>query len=184
MHKKKIFSIKYILRCSYAKFGMFFMGHPVYSVPAHDMAKHRTKFGWPLLSDVAAARKPRRETRWNLLGYPKLTNRYQLLVGHSSPYCEDMSRRYSCLTSFFPIVNVRLSCEDIAQQSFAIVCRWRIFVSCTFRKPRADIQSATTENRRGKRRRNNSCKIKRLALLGGHKYTSCPNWNDAKIQII
>jgi len=31
--------------------------------------------------------KPRRETRWNLLGVPKLTNRFQPLVGQRSPYC-------------------------------------------------------------------------------------------------
>ena len=36
----------------------------------------------------------RRETRLNQLGCPKLTNRSQPLVGRSSPYCEDMWRRY------------------------------------------------------------------------------------------
>jgi len=34
----------------------------IYSVPAQEMAKHRAKFGWPLVSDVAAVTKPRRET--------------------------------------------------------------------------------------------------------------------------
>jgi len=43
---------------------------------------------------------PRRETRWNLLGCPKLANRSQLLVGRSSPYYEDMWRTYRCLTTF------------------------------------------------------------------------------------
>ena len=38
----------------------------------------------------------------------------------SSQYCKDMCRRYCCLTSFFPIVDMCLSCEDIALQ----VVRW------------------------------------------------------------
>jgi len=35
----------------------------IYSVSAQEMAKHRAKFGWPPMNDVAAVRKPRRETR-------------------------------------------------------------------------------------------------------------------------
>jgi len=31
-------------------------------VSAQETAKDRTKFGWPLVSDVGAVRKPRRET--------------------------------------------------------------------------------------------------------------------------
>jgi len=44
--------------------------------------------------------KPRRETRWNLLGCPKLVNRSQPLMGWSSTYYENMWKRYCCLTSF------------------------------------------------------------------------------------
>ena len=51
------------------------------------------------------------------------------LAGRSSPYCGDMWRRYCCLTSFFPIVDTCLSCEDIAWQSCGMVPRWRFFVS-------------------------------------------------------
>ena len=58
-----------------------------------------------------------------LAGGPKLTKRSQPLVGRSSPYCADMSRRYCCLTSFFPIVDTCLHCEDIARQSCAMVPR-------------------------------------------------------------
>jgi len=43
---------------------------------------------------------PRREARWNLQGCPKLANRSQPLVRRSSPYYEDMWRRYRCLTIF------------------------------------------------------------------------------------
>jgi len=45
----------------------------------------------------------------------------QLLVGRSLPYCGDVWRRYCCLTSFFPIVDTCLSCEDTGQQACAIV---------------------------------------------------------------
>jgi len=59
------------------------------------------KFSWRPLLECCAVTLPRRKTRWNLLGCPKLPNRSQPLVGRSLPYCEDMWRRYCCLTSFF-----------------------------------------------------------------------------------
>ena len=84
------------------------------------------KFGWCPLLECRAVMLPRRQTRWNLQGCPKLPNQSQHLVGWSSPYYEDMWRRYCCLTSFFPIVDTCLSCEDIAGQICAIAPRWRI----------------------------------------------------------
>jgi len=69
----------------------------------------------------------------NFAGVPKLVNRSQPLVGRSSPYCGDMWTTYCCLTSFFPIVDMCLSCEDIARQSCGIVPRWRFLV--TFLRP-------------------------------------------------
>jgi len=63
---------------------------------------------------------PRRETRWNYLGCSKLTKRSQLLLSRSSPNCEDMWRRYWCLTIFFPIVDMCLSCEYTPDK----VVRW------------------------------------------------------------
>ena len=83
------------------------------------------KFGWRPLLECRAVRLPRRETRWNLQGCPKLTKRSQLLVGRSSPYYQDMWRRYCCLTIFFPIVDTCLSSEDIARQSCVMVPKWR-----------------------------------------------------------
>jgi len=59
-----------------------------------------TKFGWRLVIECRAVTLPRRESRWNLQGCPKLANRSQLLVGRSLPYYEDMWKRYCCLTSF------------------------------------------------------------------------------------
>ena len=85
------------------------------------------KFGWRPLLECRAVTLPRRETRWNLQGCPKLTKRSQPLVGWSSPYCGDMWRRYCCLTSFFPIVDTFLSCEDIARRSCGMVPRWQLF---------------------------------------------------------
>jgi len=99
----------------------------IYSLPAQETAKHRAKFGWLPLNDVGAVVKPRRETCRNLLRCPKPANRSQPLVGRSSPHCEDIWRRYCCLTSFCPKFDVCLNCEDIARQSCAMVCRWQFF---------------------------------------------------------
>ena len=94
------------------------------------------------------------------------------LVGRSSPYYHGIWRRYCCLTSFFPIVDTCLSCEDIARQSCPMVPRWQIFgdllrpvfsasrvqhisdlhskfaLSHTMWGSMVDIQSATAEIRR------------------------------------
>jgi len=81
-------------------------------------------------------------TRWNLQGCPKQPNRSQPLGSRSSPYYEDMWRRYCCLTSFFPIVDTDtcLSCEDSADK----VVRWCpdgdfciIFAFCISSEPHA-----------------------------------------------
>jgi len=85
------------------------------------------KFGWLPLPECRSVTLSRRETRWNWLGCPKLPDRSQPLVGRSSPYCGDTWRRYCCLTSFFPIINMCLNCKDMAQQSCSMVPRWPIF---------------------------------------------------------
>ena len=98
-------------------------------------AKHRwrplfntAKFGWHPLLQCRAVALPKRETHWNVLGCPKLVNQSQpFLVGQRLPYCEDMWRRYCCLTSFFPTVDMWLSCEDTARQSCAMGHRRQIF---------------------------------------------------------
>jgi len=84
------------------------------------------KFRWRPVLECRAVTLPRRETHWNLQGCPKLANRSQPLVGRSSPYCEDMWGRHCCLTGFFLIVNTCFSCKGIAQQTCAMVPRWRI----------------------------------------------------------
>jgi len=85
------------------------------------------KFGWCPILECRAVTLPRSENRWNLQGCPKLLDRSQPLVGRSSPYCGKTWRRYCCLTSLFPIVDMCLSCEDIARQTCAMVPRWRFF---------------------------------------------------------
>ena len=85
---------------------------------------------------------PRPETSLNLQGCPKLSNRSQSLVGRSSPYYEDMCRRYCYLTSFFSIVNATcLSCEDMARQSCAMGPRWRFFASCIYNELRSSARA-------------------------------------------
>ena len=94
--------------------------HPLFNI---------AKSGWRPLLDCRAVTLPRCETCWTMMGCPKPANRSQPLVGRSSPYCKDIWRRYCCWRSFFPIVDTCLSCEDIARQTCAMVCRWRFFAS-------------------------------------------------------
>ena len=75
-------------------------------------------------SNAAKTRNPLKSA-----GVPQLPNRSQPLVGRRSPYYENLWRRYCCLTSFFPIVDICLGCEHTAQQSCAMVPRWRFFAS-------------------------------------------------------
>jgi len=83
---------------------------------------------WRPLLECRTVTLPRRKTRWNLQGCPKLANRSQRLVSQCSPYCEDIIwGRHCCLTSFFPIVDTCLSVENIARRSCAIVPRSRLF---------------------------------------------------------
>jgi len=60
---------------------------------SQESAKHRAKFGWPPVSDVAAITKAKRQSGWNLLGCPKLPNRSQPLVGRSSPLWGEEKRK-------------------------------------------------------------------------------------------
>ena len=97
------------------------------------LAVQRRKVWLTPTTICCAVTLPRRETRWNLQGCPKLPDGSQPLVGRSSPYYEDMWRTYRCLTSFFPVVDTCLSCEDIARQICAMVPIWRFLP--TFLRP-------------------------------------------------
>jgi len=133
------------------------------------------QFCWRPLLDCRAVTLPRRETHWNLQGCLKLANGSQPLVGRSSPYCGNIWMTYCCLINFFLIVDTCLSCEDIAQQSCAMVPKCRIlggfwvlhfqraacstFQTCILNSHQGhtmwgsmvDIQSPTAEIRRGKK---------------------------------
>jgi len=143
------------------------------------------KFGWRPLLECRAVTLRRCESRWNLLGCPKLANRSQPLEGRSPPYCKHIWGRYCCLTSFSPIVDTCLSCEDTARQICAMVRRWRFFCVLYFQRSACstfqtcilnshyghilcrsmvDIQSASTEIRRGIK------KIERKIETTGQKY--------------
>ena len=78
------------------------------------------QFGWRPLLECRAVTLPTRDTRWNLQGCPKLANRSQPLIGRSSPYYEDMWRRYRCLTRFFRL-SINASAAKIQPNK---VVRW------------------------------------------------------------
>jgi len=80
-----------------------------------------TKFGWCPLLERRAVTLPRRESRWNLQGCPKLANRSQPLGDRSSPYYENVWGRYRCLTSFFFRLSIHASAAKIQPDK---VVRW------------------------------------------------------------
>jgi len=87
-------------------------------------------------SNAAKARNPLK-----FAGVPKLTKRYQPLVGRRSPYCKDVWRRYWCLTSFFFRLSIHALIAKIYPTKLcdgaqiAIFCI--IFASCISSEPRA-----------------------------------------------
>jgi len=56
------------------------------------------RFGWRPLLECHAVTLPRRESRWNLQGCPKLANGSQPLVGRSSPYYEQFNTPVGWIT--------------------------------------------------------------------------------------
>ena len=85
------------------------------------------KSGWRPILECHAVMLPRRETRWNLQGCPKLPDRSQPLVGRKFTIMWERVEEILLLNKFFPIVDICLSCEDIARQTCARVHRWRFF---------------------------------------------------------
>jgi len=90
------------------------------------------KFGWRPLLECRAVTLPRRESRWNLQGCPKLGNRSLPLVGRSSPYYEDMWRRYRCLTSFFFGLSIHASAAKIQPDKVVRWCQNGVFLRPVF----------------------------------------------------
>jgi len=92
------------------------------------------KYRWPLYSTPRPLPEYRAVTLHGktrnpseLAGVPQTPEPVSAVSGRSSPYCRDMWRSYCCLRSFFPIVNMCLTCEDMAQQTCAKIRRWRVF---------------------------------------------------------
>jgi len=81
----------------------------------------------------------------NPLNLPEVPQTNETISAASRPkftiLYRDMWGIYCCLTSFVPIVDTCLSCEDIARENCAMVPRWRIFWqifgSCISSEPRA-----------------------------------------------
>jgi len=143
------------------------------------------KFGRRSLLECRAVTLPRRESCWNLQGCPKLANRSQPLVGRSSPYYQDMWRRYRYLTSFYSDCrympqlrrySLTKLCDGAKMAIFCVLYRYFQQATCSTFQTRilnlhyghtmcgsmADIQSPTAEIRRGKKRkkdRNHRAKI-------------------------
>jgi len=72
-------------------------------------------------SNAAKTRNPLK-----LAGVPQTRQQISAVSGPMFAILVDMWR-YCCLTSFFPIVDTCLNCEDIARQICAVVPRCRIF---------------------------------------------------------
>jgi len=87
------------------------------------------KFGWRPLLQCRAVKLPRCETHWNLQGCPKLPDRSQPLVGSKFAILLGHVGEILLLNNFFPIVDMCLSCEDIARQSCAMVHRLRFLAT-------------------------------------------------------
>jgi len=84
------------------------------------------KFRWCPLLECRAVTMPRRESRWNMQGCPKLANRSQPLgsrSSRSSPCYEDMWRRYRCLTSFFFGLSIHASAAKIQPDKVVPWCQ-------------------------------------------------------------
>jgi len=140
---------------------------------------------------------PKTQNPLKFAGVPQTANHFQPLVGQSSPYCEDMWRRYCCFTSLFSDCWYMSSlqkcsptklCENVQMANFCILYFQQAACS-TFHTyilnshkghivcgSIVDIKSATDENRREKKWRkkkteNTAAKYKGLrpVLLGGHK---------------
>ena len=92
--------------------------------------------------------------------------KFAILWGHA----ENIWRTYCCLTSFFPIVDTCLSCEDIARQSCAMVPRWRFLA--TFLRPvfsASRMQHVSDLHLKFALRPHHVCKY------GGHPF--CDGWD-------
>jgi len=113
-------------------------------------------FGWRPLLKCRAVTLPRRESRWNLQGCPKLANGSQPLGGRSSPYYAPwfffkisalyksftylltyMWGRYRCLTIFFSDCRYMPQLRGYSPTKLCDGAKMAIFCVLYFNEPRA-----------------------------------------------
>jgi len=134
------------------------------------------KFGWRPQMPCSNAAKTRNPLKF--AGMPETTGSISAASGPKFAILWGHVETYYCLTSFFPIVDMCPSCEDIARQNCAMVPRWRFFATfcvlyfhraacstliqtCILNSHKghtmcasmADIQSVMAEIRQGKKRK-------------------------------
>jgi len=101
------------------------------NVTAQETAKHHAKFGWPPVNDVAGRCSSEAKTR-NPLKFARVRQTPEPISAVSGPKFAILwghVEKILLFTNFFTIVDTCLSCEDTAQQSCAMVPRWRFFAS-------------------------------------------------------
>ena len=76
---------------------------------------------------VPCSNAAKTQNRLKFAGVTQTRQQISAVSRPSSPYYQDMWRRYCCLTIFFPIVDTCLRSEDIALESCAMVARWGFF---------------------------------------------------------
>ena len=98
------------------------------SLPAQETAKH-----WAVwLASVEQRRCSNEAKMRKRLKFARVPQTRQSISAASAPKFTILWRHMEeilLLNKFFPIVDTRLSCEDTARQSYAMVPRWRFFVS-------------------------------------------------------
>jgi len=80
------------------------------------------------MSDLAAGTKARRENPLKFAGIPQTPEQISAVSGPKFTILWKHLEEILLFNKFFSIVDICLSCEDAAQQSCAMVPRWRNFV--------------------------------------------------------
>jgi len=87
------------------------------------------KCGWRPLLECHAVTLPRSENHWIFAGVPQTRQRISAVSKPKFTILWGHVEEVSCLTRFFPIVDICLSCEVTARQSCAMV------PNCDFLRP-------------------------------------------------
>jgi len=89
----------------------------IYSAPAQETAKHRARFGWLSLGDVAAVTMPKRVNPLKFAGVPQTNEPISAASGPKFTILWGHVGEILLFDQFSPIVDKCLSCEDIARQT-------------------------------------------------------------------